>query len=415
MAGEGDLPMPWRETCIMDERLCFIADCLEGGEPMTVLCEAYGISRKTGYKWLSRYRAEGPEGLRERSRAPLRPACGLDPEIAAAIVRLRERFPFWGPRKLKAHLERARGDVAWPAGSSIGDLLARRGLVVPRPRRRRAQPVTRPFSEARGPNDIWCADFKGWFRTRDGARCDPLILSDAHSRYLLCCDIVAPTREGVEPIFERAFREYGLPLALRTDNGPPFASHGAGGLTRLAAGWLKLGVRLERIDPGQPQQNGRHERMHRTLKQETSRPAASTLAEQQQRFDRFREAYNETRPHEALGQEPPAEHYAPAARPYPDRIPEPWYDADHAVRKVRPTGEIKWRGELVFVSEAVAGEPVGLAETESGDWIVRFCDLDLGLIDRRTRKLHRFAAPRPGRGGARTKPTQKTVTHVAGP
>lgn len=417
MAGEGDLPMPWKETCTMDERLGFIADCLEGGLPMTVLCEAYGISRKTGYKWLSRYGAEGLDGLRERSRAPLRPAHGLDPEIEAAIVRLREGREHWGPRKLKAHLERVRADEAWPAASSIGDLLKRRGLVAGRPRRRRPEPVTRPFSEARGPNDVWCADFKGWFRTRDGTRCDPLTLSDAHSRYLLCCDIVAPTREGVEPAFERAFREFGLPLALRTDNGPPFASHGAGGLSRLAVGWLKLGIRLERIDPGKPQQNGRHERMHRTLKQETSSPAAETPAEQQERFDRFREDYNGIRPHEALGQEPPAEHYAPAARAWPDRVPEPWYDADHAVRRVRPTGEIKWRGGYVFVSEAVAGEPVGIAETETGNWIVRFCDLDLGVIDRKTGKLNRFAAPRPGRGRARAKPeqTEETVTHVAGP
>jgi putative transposase len=219
----------------------------------------------------------------------------------------------------------------------------------------------------------------------------------------------------VEPVFERAFREYGLPLALRTDNGPPFASTGAGGLTRLAAGWVKLGIRLERIDPGKPQQNGRHERMHRTLKQETSAPAAGTPAEQQERFDRFREDYNGVRPHEALGQEPPAAHYRPAARPYPDRAPEPWYDAEHAVRRVRPTGEIKWRGDCVFVSEAVAGEPVGIAETENGNWIVRFCDLDLGVIDRKTGKLHRFAAPRPGRGRGRPEQTEETVTHVAGP
>jgi putative transposase len=292
MAGEGDLPMPWKETCTMDERLGFIADCLEGGLPMTALCEIYGISRKTGYKWLSRYRGEGLEGLRERSCAPLRPAHGIDPKLESKIVELREVFRHWGPRKLKAHLERVHAGEQWPAASSIGDLLARRGLIVERRRRRRAAPVTRPFSEAREANDVWCADFKGWFRTRDGTRCDPLTLSDAHSRYLLCCDIVAPTREGVEPAFERAFREYGLPLALRTDNGPPFASHGAGGLSRLAVGWLKLGIRLERIDPGKPQQNGRHERMHRTLKQETSSPAAETPAQQQARFDHFRQVYN---------------------------------------------------------------------------------------------------------------------------
>ena len=399
----------------MDARLGFVADCLEGGLPMTALCAVYGISRKTGYKWLSRYRAQGPAGLLDRSRAPLCPAQGLDPAVEAAIVELRGRYPFWGPRKLKAHLERERGDVDWPAASSIGDLLARRGLVREQRRRRRGRPVLQPFTEARGPNDVWCADFKGWFRTRNGVRCDPLTISDAHSRFLMCCDIVAPTGRGVAPVFERVFREYGLPLALRTDNGSPFASQGAAGLTRLAVSFVKLGIRLERIDPGKPQQNGRHERMHRTLKQETSAPAAATPRAQQARFDRFREAYNTVRPHEALGQEPPAAHYAPSPRPYPDHIPEPWYDADHAVRRVRPKGEIKWRGGLVFVSEAVVGEPVGIAETEPGDWIVRFCDIDLGIISRKTGRLHRFAAPRPGCGKAKPEQTEETVTHVAGP
>jgi hypothetical protein len=276
-------------------------------------------------------------------------------------------------------------------------------------------PLSRPFAPVAEPNDLWGIDFKGWFRTRDGRRCDPLTITDADSRFLIACRIVEPTIAGVWPVAEAAFRELGLPRAIRSDNGTPFASTGAGGLTRLAVRWLKLGIALERIDPGQPQQNGRHERMHGTLKAETSRPPAASAAEQQARFDRFRDDFNHNRPHEALGQEPPASRYAASPRPYPERVEEPWYDADHAVRRVRPTGEIRWGGRFVFVSEALAGEPVGIAETEAGDWLVRFADLHLGLIDRTTNRLRRFMPARPPRHEARPEQTGETVTHVSGP
>jgi transposase InsO family protein len=396
--------MPWKETCAMDERLRFIADCLMKEEPMSVLCEVYGISRKTGYKWLARHRADPAGGLSDRSRAPH--SCGwrLDEAIAARVVALRRRRPHWGPRKLLAILARADPGIAWPAASTVGELLRREGLSMPHRRRRSALTRQAPFLEVRSANDVWCADFKGWFRTADGRRCDPLTISDAHSRYLLECRIVAPTREGVRPRFERAFRSFGLPLAIRTDNGPPFASTGAGGLSRLSVEWVKLGIKLEPIEPGEPQQNGRHERMHRTLKEDTADPPATSPQQQQARFDRFRRRYNHERPHQALDQQPPAQHYTPSPRPYPKHIPEPWYDPDHAVRRVRPTGEIKWGGEFVFIGEALAGEPVGIAETESGDWIVRFASIDLGLIERRTKKLRRFTAPRPGRREAQDKP-----------
>ena len=404
--------MPWKETCVQDERVAFIVAWKQGGS-MTGLCEAHGISRKTGYKWVARYEAGGWDALADASRAPHEPAARMPAAIAAAIIALRREHGELGPKKLRAVLAREHPGQAWPAPSTIGDLLRREGLIICRRRRRTAIPATRPFAAAVSPNDLWCIDFKGWFRTRDGRRCDPLTVSDAVSRYLLECRIVEPTVAGVQPACERLFREYGLPLAMRMDNGPPFGSTGAAGLTRLAVDWVKLGIRLEYIDPGAPQQNGRHERMHGTLKAQTTRPPASDPAEQQARFDAFRSKYNIFRPHEALGQRAPASRYQPSPRPYPQRIPEPWYDAEHAVRRVRPTGEIKWGGELVFLSQALAGEPVGIAETQDGDWIVRFCDIDLGIIDRRTHKLRRFGATRPGR--AKAEQNRETVTHVPGP
>jgi transposase InsO family protein len=403
--------MPWKETCVMDERTKFIAEWLVGEASMVELCAWHAISRKTGYKWVERHRMGA--GLENRSRAPHRPANGLADEIARSIVDLRLRWPSWGPRKLKARLERDRPELVWPAASTIGDLLRREGLIMERRRRRTAMVLERPFSDVAAPNDVWCADFKGWFRTGDGRRCDPLTVSDAYSRFLLECRIVPPRGPAVRACFERLFCRYGLPRAIRTDNGPPFASTGAGGLTRLSVEWLKLGIKLERIAPGEPQQNGRHERIHRTLKAETIRPAAATPREQQLRFERFRQAYNHDRPHEALGQTTPAEHYQ--ASPVRARRPgKPRYDAEYDQRRVRSNGEIKWGGELIFVSEALVGETVGVTETQAGHWLVRFAEVELGLIDRRTNKLRRFTAPRPGRREAQEQ-TEETVTHVPGP
>ena len=389
----------------MDEKTAFIAEYLRGELPMTALCEGYGISRDTGYRLLGRYREAGLGGLEPRSRAPHRHGMAMPEEVAKAIMSLRRQRPFWGPKKLRAVLQRRDPQQLWPAASTIGDLLRRNGLSEARRRRRRAVPVTQPFLPVHEPNDLWCIDFKslplartgGWFRTADGQRCDPLTITDADSRFLIECRIVPPTIAAVQPVVDQAFRELGLPRAMRSDNGPPFASiSAAGGLTRLSVHWVKLGIRLEHIDPGSPQQNGRHERMHATLKAETSRPAAATLAEQQARFDRFRNDFNDHRPHEALDQVPPTSRYRSSPRPYPSRIEEPWYDAEHALRRVRPNGEIKWGGELIFLSEALAGEPVGIAETEPGDWLVRFADIELGIIDRKTKKLRRSMAGRPG-------------------
>ena len=389
--------MPFMETCRMEERIRMLTDYASGNWSVSELCRRYGVCRDTFYAWRERYQSGAEDWFVDRSHAPQhcphRTAAGQ----AETIVALRRQFPHLGPRKLLAVLERRDPDRDWPAASTIGDLIKRAGLVEAVRRRRRALDQARPFARVAAANDEWAADFKGWFRTQDQRRIDPLTLSDAHTRYLLAVRIVAPTIAGAQGVFAGAFRSYGLPRAIRCDNGAPFGSHGAGGLTRLSAWWLKLGVAPHFIAPGAPQENGRHERMHRTLKQQTAQPAAANAVEQQLRFDAFRRHYNEERPHEALGQRPPADDYRFSPRPMPERIEDPWYDADHAVRRVRSSGEIMWKGERVFVSAALVGELVGIAELESGDHVVRFCELDIGLLDRRGTFV-RFAPPRPGRG-----------------
>jgi len=389
--------MPWKEMSVMDAKLLFIADCLRGEEPMTVLCERYGISRETGYVWKRRYEAEGSSGLVERSRAPHRHGTATPAELVVRIIEARKHKPYWGPKKLLAILAEADAAAAWPSPSTVAAILRREGLSAPRRRRRRALSVEQPFAAVEAANDAWCIDFKGWFRSGDGRRCDPLTVSDAFSRYLLGLKILAPVTEAVAPAVDRLFQEHGLPAAIRSDNGPPFASSGAGGLTRLSARWAKLGIRLERIAPGQPQQNGRHERMHGTLKAETCKPPQPTPATQQARFDAFRQEFNHERPHEALGQRPPGLFYSASPRPWPARIEEPCYEPDEAVRKVRCSGEIKWRGAMIFVSEALIGEPVGIRQREDGHWLVRFADVPLILIDRTTQKVARFGPGRPPR------------------
>lgn len=371
----------------MDQRVAFIADWLQDEWTMTELAERYAISRKTAYKWVDRYEADPEGGLVERSRAPHVHGRARADEIRAVVLALRRRHPHRGPKKLRAMLlERTpRGD--WPAASTMGDWLRHAALSQPRRRLRYVVPLTQPLAAAQAANDVWSADFKGWFRTADGRRCDPLTVTDACSRFVLCCRIVRPSEQGARPWFERTFREYGLPRALRTDNGSPFATTGAGRLSHLAVWWLKLGIQVDRIDPGHPEQNGRHERFHLTLQQETATPPAATPHQQQRRFDRMRHEFNTDRPHEALGQQPPARVYVASPRPYPARLEEPWYDATHQVRRVKATGQIRWQGELVFVSEAVRGETVGVAEMERGDWIVRFMHVELGRIDRQTRRF----------------------------
>jgi len=371
----------------MDQRVAFIVDWLRAEWTMTELAERYAISRKTAYKWVDRYEEDPEHGLAERSRAPRVHGRARGDEIREAVVALRRRHPHRGPKKLRAMLQERTPGCAWPAASTIGDWLRDAELSQPRRRTRYVVPLTQPLAAAQAANDVWCADFKGWFRTADGTRCDPLTVTDACSRFVLCCRIVRPSEQGARPWFERTFREYGLPRALRTDNGSPFATTGAGRLSHLAVWWLKLGIQVDRIDPGHPEQNGRHERFHLTLQQETATPPAATAPQQQRRFDRMRREFNGERPHEALGQRPPAQVYVPSPRPYPTRLEDPWYDATHQVRRVKETGQINWHGDLIFVSEAVRGELVGVAETECGDWTIRFMQVELGRIARATRRF----------------------------
>ena len=388
--------MPWKERNPMDLRQDFILVWLRKDRPMTVLCDEFGVSRKTGYKWLRRFREEGMRGLLDRSRAPRHPAQALAAEKVAAIVEARRQRPHWGPKKLRWLLERNYPETSWPAPSTIGEVLRREGLVRsdrPRPRRTPRTELWTP----KAPNDVWGIDFKGWFRTRDGERCDPVTVTDLWSRFVLLVVIVPIRTEEVREELETLFERYGIPGAMRSDNGAPFAGAGVGGLSRLSVEWVKAGIRLERIEPGKPQQNGSQERLHGTLQRETSRPPAATRAEQQERFDRFREDFNERRPHEALGMEVPAKLYRPSERVYPKPLPKPWYDAEHAVRQVKTDGSIRWGGRHIFVSTALCGEPVGLAETPGG-WVVRFAEVELGFLERGSWKLLRVNRKRRGPG-----------------
>jgi len=374
--------LPWKATNSMDERAKLVHWYETGKYTIKELAVLFEVSRKTVYKWLGRYEAAGLEGLTDHSRAPLRHPNAVPPAVVAAVVAAKRAHPTWGPVKLLPPAE-APDDLAaaWPAVSTRAALLDRYGLVQRRRHRRRAVPTAPPLTVAMAPNDVWCTDFKGWFRTGDGHRCDPSTVQDAYSRMLLGCDVVArPDAQHVRPIFERLFRTFGLPLAIRSDNGPPYASVGVGGLTVLAVWWVKLGIRLERIAPGHPEQNGRLERLHRTLKAECCQPPAATLLRQQQRFDGWRPVYNTERPHAALGNVPPATLYTPSLRPFPTRLEDPQYAAATAVRRVRSNGQIRWQGGLVYVSEALVGEAVGLNETATG-WSVHFGPMDLGLVD----------------------------------
>jgi len=382
--------MPFQELCRMEQRVRMLSDYETGAFSVVQLCRRYEVSRDTFYEWKARRATGAADWFADRSHATLSCPHRTDAALAARVVEVRRRFVHFGPKKVLAWLRREQPDVAWPAASTIGDILKAAGLVSVRPRRRRAVDQGLVVQPARAANDEWCADFKGWFLTGDGSRCDPLTITDSHCRYLLATQATQPTLDGVRQVFEATFRACGLPAAIRCDNGTPFGSGGPAGLTRLSVWWLRLGVQPRFIPPGSPQDNGRHERFHRTLKAHTTQPPSHDLAGQQLQFDRFRQHYNHERPHQALDMDTPASRWSPSARPMPERLSEPQYDDDHQIRRVRSAGDIKWRAEKLFIGEPFVGELIGIAPFDDGLHMVRFCGVDLGVIDHQGR-FRRFA------------------------
>lgn len=389
--------MPWSTTNPLKERIKFALewearwDAGEGRVNVSQLCREFGISREAGYRWIDRYRKAGRDvaALEERSHRPHHSPHQIPPELEDVIVAARKYRPTWGPRKLRAHLVDCNPGADLPSASAIAAILHRNGLTSLRRRKRRrlVVPATRPFAAATAPNAVWCVDFKGWFVTGDGRRCYPLTLLDAYSRYLLRCEaLVDPDTKHVEPIFDSAFQEYGTPDSIRSDNGPPFASTGAGGLTALSVWWQRLGIRHDRIMPGKPQQNGRLERFHRTLAELVAAPERDARV-QQRAFDRFRHEYNQQRPHEALGLKPPATAYAPSSHRYPRKL-EQFEDVDAvATLRVDRTGHVRWNRRRVFISTALAHEDV-FVDYDRDDpnderYVVRWSAIVLGYLDER--------------------------------
>jgi transposase InsO family protein len=385
--------MPWRECSVTEERLRFVARLLEG-EGMSEVCRDFGISRKTGYKIFNRYRDQGLDALADRSRRPVRYANQLPDQVERLIVDLKRNKPHWGARKIRELLVRKlAGDVRLPAKSTVHAVLDRHGLVK-RARVRRNRATGTPLSAAAEPNALWCADFKGEFKLGNGRYCYPLTVSDHASRYLLLCEAFESTREApVIEAFQRLFRERGLPVAIRSDNGLPFASpNGLYNLSRLSVWWLRLGVAIERIKPGHPQQNGRHERMHLTLKKEATRPPGLNSLQQQAKFDAFVREFNAERPHEALAMRCPHELYTASPRPY-DGLPDlqyPWHDRDLLVTAC---GRICMHRKKINISTVLAGQKLGIKEVDDGIWLVSFMHYDLGYIDLEQRTLQTIDNP----------------------
>jgi transposase InsO family protein len=378
--------MPWKVTDVVDERTRFVLEYDSGSFTMSELCRIYGIARKTGYLWVGRYEVDGLAGLQDRrygaSHHPNQTKRGIEEQI----VQLKLAHPSWGAKKLRARLLATKKDFHWPVVSTFGEILRREGLSAPQHKRLKTPVYSKPFEKVEEANQTWCGDFKGWFLTGQGERIDPLTVTDAHSRYLLRCQSVEKTNtEQVQAILAAAFREYGMPQTIRTDNGVPFASRAIAGISRLSIYWMKLGIRPERIKPGHPEQNGRHERMHRTLKAETAKPPAANRRAQQKAFDRFRQQFNEERPHEALEQKTPASCYHCSPRLYPDRIPKPEYDAHMKPKRVYPDGTFFWKGTQIFISKCLGGEFIGMEQTDDRYWEVHFATFPLARFD--THKL----------------------------
>jgi len=380
--------MPWKETRVMDEKIRMINNWLSGEYSITELSRIHEVSRKTVYKWVERYEADSCEGLKEGSRRPLVMPRATPVELVREILVIKSQHGHWGSRKLLAWLSGHQPEKRWPAASTMSEILKRHGLVKARRKRHHTPPYSEPFLKVNQPNEVWSADFKGQFRLGSGRLCYPLTLTDNHSRYLLgCWGLEHPTYLQTRSHLELAFREYGLPSAIRTDNGVPFASVGLGGLSSLGAWFIKLGIQPERIEKAHPEQNGRHERMHRTLKEEAISPPRKSLGEQQRAFDRFRVSFDEDRPHEALGQKTPASVYRKSAREYPAKPEEIAYPQTFHVRQVKKNGDLKWKGVELYFSGALAGELVGFKEIDNGIWQIYFSFYPLGILVERNLKI----------------------------
>lgn len=377
--------MPWDDTSTMDQKRLFIADYLTRSFTIVELGKRYGISRPTAYKWIQRFLNRGYEGLEELPRRPSLCPHRTPDELVECLLDLRRKHPSWGPKKLLKILGKRRPQIDWPCRSTVAHILKRHDLIVPKRRRTYPGHPGKPMSAMDHPNDVWCADYKGEFKTRDGIYCYPLTVTDGCSRYLLECKGLLSTEFALaKPVFVKVFRQCGLPRIIRTDNGAPFASTAIGRLSRLSVWWIRLGIFPELIEPGRPAQNGRHERMHKTLKGETTRPPAATLRGQQIRFNRFRQEYNHERPHEALDQETPASIYTASTREYPERLPKVEYPEHFEKRLVSRNGGFRWASVRVPLTHTLEGQYVGLEEVDDGKWDVYFGHVRLGQMDERT-------------------------------
>ncbi len=387
--------MPWMETNVHEERMKFVIAWKQGDWTMTDLCYEFGISRVTGYKYISQYEQQGLEGLMDKSRAPKSQPHAVDEEMIRRILSCREEHKTWGARKLLASLKCKYHRVnEWPCPATIGRILKRNGMIKTPKKRTRKTVKNFPLSHVSGPNDVWCADYKGHFTVGNGKRCDPLTVTDAYSRFLLGCKIVPKTdTRNAQKVFTAVFREHGMPFAIRTDNGSPFASQSIAGLSQLSVWWLKLGIHLERIEPGKPQQNGRHERMHKTLKQCTALPPHSSLEAQQEAFDKFREEYNFHRPHEALDNYFPSDLYKDSIRDFPEKLKEIAYPTNMVVETVSEMGTIYYGGYRIFISSALIGEPIGLEDIDDRHLRINFCSTVIGILDSFTGKVLQYKNP----------------------
>jgi putative transposase len=383
------LSMSWQNIREETEKLKFIGDWLKKEYSFSDLCKCYQISRKTGYKLINRYQQEGETAIMPRSHARHQHPNMVSYEVQQRLLLLKYRYPKWGPNKLRDWLLLNEAEGKWPATSTIGDFLKKNGLVKPKKYRKRVPPHTEPFIDCDKPNRVWSADFKGQFKVGEDY-CYPLTISDNYSRFLLLCKgLKGPTLKETMEGFRQVFIEYGLPEAIRTDNGQPFAGQGIRGLTQLSIWWVKLGIRLERIKAGHPEQNGRHERMHRTLKEETASPAKEDFITQQQSFDAFKRQYNEERPHQALQGKRPADVYQASSRSLITLEPEVIYPSDFEIRVVRTNGEIKWCGKKYYMSDLLYGEPLGFQIIDDGKALIHFAQLKLGIVDAKLGKIIR--------------------------